>query len=290
MAKNFGLGKGLGALISEYDSDLTSYDKEGKLNKGVSEIELSLIDPNPDQPRKNFEESSLRELAASIMNHGVIQPIILANRGDRYVIVAGERRYRAARMAKLERIPAIITTLSDKEQKEIMIIENLQREDLNPIEEANGLQTLINEYSITQEELAVRLGKSRPAITNALRLLTLPDYIQSLLINCKISAGHARALVSVKDPERQRKLAEDCAANKLTVRQLEMEVNGLIIGVKKEATSKTPVSSDLLAIRERLVLSLSAKVKITGSPEKGKIVIEYKSTDELIRLTSLLEK
>ena len=180
MAKNFGLGKGLGALISEYDTDLTSYDKDGNLNKGVSEIELSLIDPNPDQPRKNFDEISLRELAASIINHGVIQPIIVAHRGDRYVIVAGERRYRAARIAKLERIPVIVTALTEKEQKEIMIIENLQREDLNPIEEASGLQVLINEYKLTQEELAVRLGKSRPAITNSLRLLTLPDYIQQM--------------------------------------------------------------------------------------------------------------
>jgi ParB family chromosome partitioning protein len=291
MAKNFGLGKGLGALISEYDTDLTSYDKDGNLNKGVSEIELSMIDPNPDQPRKNFDETSLRELAASIINHGVIQPIILANRGDRYIIVAGERRYRAARIAKLERIPAIVTALSEKDQKEIMIIENLQREDLNPIEEASGLQTLINEYKLTQEELAVRLGKSRPAITNALRLLTLPDYIQKMLIEGKISSGHARALVSVKDPVRQRQLAEDCAANKLTVRQLEMEVNGLVVGINKPApSSKTPVPADLLAIRDRLVKSLSTKVKITGSPEKGKIVIEYKSPDDLVRLAALLEK
>lgn len=284
MAKNFGLGKGLGALISEYDTNLTSYDKDGQLNKGVNEIELSMIDPNPNQPRKSFDETSLRELAASITNHGVIQPIILATRGDRYVIVAGERRYRAARMAKLEKIPAIVTNMNEQEQKEIMIIENLQRTDLNSIEEAKGLQSLIEDYKMTQEQLAVRLGKSRPALTNALRLLTLPEYIQTMVIENKLSAGHARCLIAVKDPEKQRKLAYAAADNKMSVRQLEIEVNSLFAVKQKTETPKVQLSLEMKDFVDKMQRAFATKVKIVGNEKKGKILIEYFNSDDLNRI------
>lgn len=292
MAKNFGLGKGLGALISEYNSDLTSYNKDGQLNKGVEELELSMIEPNPDQPRKSFDDASLRELAASIGTHGVIQPIIVATRGDRYVIVAGERRYRAARMAKLDKIPVIITRMNEQEQKEIMIIENLQREDLNAIEEADGLQTLIKDFSLTQDQLAVRLGKSRPAITNALRLLLLPDYIKDMVRDNKLTAGHARCLVSVKDPLKQRKLAIAAAENKMSVRQLEMEVNGIIVANKKAEPipAKSTLSAELRDYQDRIQKAFSTKVKINGDDKKGKIVIEYFTSDDLNRIYSVITK
>lgn len=290
MAKNFGLGKGLGALIEEYDTNLKSYDNEGRLNKGVQETDISLIDVNPDQPRKHFDEPALRELAASITAHGVIQPIIIAPSGDRFMIVAGERRYRAARMAKLTHIPSVTVNLSKQEQKEIMIIENLQREDLNPIEEAAGLKTLIDEYNITQEQLALRLGKSRPAITNTLRLLNLPEYIQQMLIDNKITAGHARCLVSVKDPVRQRKLAMACAENKMTVRQLEMEVNGIIAARKNIEKNKgrAELSFMMRDFNDKLTKAFSTKVKISGDDNKGKIVIEYNNRDDLSRIYDVI--
>jgi len=291
MAKNYGLGKGLGALISEYDTDIKSYDNEGNLNKGVSEVELSLIDTNPDQPRKNFDETALRELAASITAHGVIQPILLTPKGDRYQIVAGERRYRAARMAKLTKIPSVVVNLTPVEQKEVMIIENLQREDLNPIEEATGLQTLIDEFNITQEQLGQRLGKSRPAITNSLRLLTLPSYIQDMVRENKITAGHARCLVSVKDPAKQRRLAMLAAENKMTVRQLEMEVNGIIAAVKSAVVEKKPESSPVMKeYSDKFVRAFSTKVKINGDNKKGKIVIEYFTEDDFNRICNVILK
>ena len=267
MAKNFGLGKGLGALISEYDTNLTSYDKDGNLSKGVREIELSEIDINPDQPRKHFDETALRELAASIKAHGVIQPIIVSRRA-KGMIVAGERRYRAARMNKLDKIPVVILDLSPQELNEVMIIENLQREDLNPIEEATGLNTLLDEYKMTQEQLATRLGKSRPAITNALRLLTLPAYIQDMLRNNKLTAGHARCLVSVKDPAKQRKLATLAAENKMTVRQLEQEVNGIIAATKRSRQEKAPKPVVMKEYNDALTRRFATRVKIDGDKKR----------------------
>lgn len=291
MAKNFGLGKGLGALISEYDSDLNAYNKDGELNKGVRELDISLIDPNPYQPRKNFDEASLKELAASISNHGVIQPIIVAVKGDRFSIVAGERRFRAARIAKIDKIPVIVTKMDEKQQKEVTIIENLQREDLNAIEEASGLKTLIDEFKMTQDQLAVRLGKSRPAITNALRLLSLPEFIQEMVSDNKISAGHARCLVSVKDPAKQRKLAMAAAENKLSVRQLELEVNSLIAQSKTILKSAKPsISKELKDFQDRIQRAFSTKVKISGDDKRGKIVIEYFNQDDLNRIYSMIVK
>ncbi|MGI6701944.1 MAG: ParB/RepB/Spo0J family partition protein [Christensenellales bacterium] len=290
MAKNFGLGKGLGALISEYDTNLTSYDKDGNLSKGVREIELSEIDINPDQPRKHFDETALRELAASIKAHGVIQPIIVSRRGERYMIVAGERRYRAARMNKLDKIPVVILDLSPQELNEVMIIENLQREDLNPIEEATGLNTLLDEYKMTQEQLATRLGKSRPAITNALRLLTLPAYIQDMLRNNKLTAGHARCLVSVKDPAKQRKLATLAAENKMTVRQLEQEVNGIIAATKRDRQEKAPKPVVMKEYNDALTRRFATRVKIDGDKKRGKIIIEYFNEDDFNRIYEIIIK
>lgn len=290
MAKSKGLGKGLGALISQYDSNINSYDNEGKLNKGVNEIDIADIEPNPDQPRKRFDESSLRELAASINTHGVIQPIILAPYGERYRIVAGERRYRAARIAKLEKIPAIIVQGDIREQQEIMIIENLQREDLNAIEEAYGLDTLIKEFNMTQEQLAQRLGKSRPALTNSLRLLSLPKDIQDMVRDSKLTAGHARCLVSVKDAVKQRKLANLAAENKLTVRQLEMEVNSIVASKKSPKSPPKKISLELRDLSEQFRNVFSTRVQIKGTEQKGKVVIDYTSKDELNRIYDIITK
>ena len=180
--------------------DAKSYDESGALNAGVEEIEIALIDTNPNQPRKNFDKDALAELAKSISQHGVIQPIIVAPKGGRYEIIAGERRYRATQQAGLGKIPAIVRDYNDMERKEIALIENLQREDLNPIEEAMAYKTLMGQYNLTQEELANKLGKGRPTVANSLRLLHLAPAVQEMLVSGRLTAGHARALVIIKDP------------------------------------------------------------------------------------------
>ncbi|MDE5617928.1 MAG: ParB/RepB/Spo0J family partition protein, partial [Clostridia bacterium] len=180
--------------------DVKSYDESGALSAGVEELDISLVDTNPDQPRKNFDKDALAELAKSISQYGVIQPIIVAPVDGRYEIIAGERRYRASKEAGLKKIPAIVRDLSEMERKEIALIENLQREDLNPIEEAMAYKTLMEQYSLTQEELASKLGKGRPTVANSLRLLHLAPAVQEMLVAGRLTAGHARALVILKDP------------------------------------------------------------------------------------------
>ncbi len=284
MVRNDRLGKGLGALISDYDINLEGHGK-------TEEIDLSLIDTNPDQPRKAFDNKALSELAESIVAHGVIQPIIVTRRDDRYMIVAGERRYRASRLAKIDSIPVIITEVDDQQIQEIMVIENLQREDLNAIEEANGIDTLIRQFNLTQEQVAQRLGKSRPAIANSLRLLKLPESVKELLIIGKITVGHAKCLVAVKNADVIIRLSKEIAEKGLTVRQLEQIISELYTSKSPKATNVIAQSKVISNIITDISNVLSARVRITGSDSQGKIVIDYKSSDELQRIyTTLINK
>lgn len=287
--KKTGQGLGLGALFSDYTADITTYDVNGDLNKGVEEMDIELIIPNPDQPRKNFDEDLLNELAISIKRYGVIQPITVVKNGLKYIIIAGERRYRACKIAGLKKIPVIIKDYSEKECKEIALIENLQREDLNPIEEAVAFRKLIDEYNLSQEELANNLGKSRPAIANSLRLLTLHPQVQKLVVDGRLSAGHARCLVSIKDYDAQIKYANAAADKKISVRELEMMVNAYL-NPNKETPKKTiKLTQELKEFVNDMQRIFATKVKIVGNEEKGRIYMDYYTKDDLQRIYELID-
>lgn len=287
--KKTGQSSGLGALFSDYTSDITTYDSNGSLNKGVEEMDIELIIPNPDQPRKNFNEEQLNELATSIKRYGVIQPISVVKNGLKYIIIAGERRYRACKIAGLKKIPVIVKDYTEKECKEIALIENLQREDLNPIEEAIAFRKLIDEYDLSQEELANNLGKSRPAIANSLRLLTLHPEVQQLVQDGRLSAGHARCLVSIKDFDVQIKYAKAASDKKISVRELEMMVNAYLNpnkDIKKKTIKLTPELKDFVNSMQRI---FATKVKIVGTEEKGRIYMDYYTKDDLQRIYELID-
>ncbi|HHY83293.1 MAG TPA: ParB/RepB/Spo0J family partition protein [Clostridiales bacterium] len=279
MAIKKGLGRGLDALFESYKQET---DLEKKLYAQVQEIRITDIDPNPEQPRRQFDEEKIKELADSIKVHGVVQPIIVKPYGSRYMIVAGERRWRAARAAGKTEIPAIIMDLDERQILEISLIENLQREDLNPIEEAKGIQVLIDKLNLTQEEAAERLGKSRPAVANALRLLNLSDEIQKLIYENKLSVGHARALLAVKDERLRKEIAEKVINKNLSVRETEK----LIQNINKEKTKnkEKPKPSYILEIEAGLEESLGTRVQIIPGKKKGIIAIEYYSNDDLERI------
>lgn len=290
MAVKKGLGKGLSALISgseeEYEGALK--EEEKKENNGSSvEIQLSLIDPNVNQPRKVFDELAMSELVNSIRIHGVISPIILVRTGERYMIIAGERRYRASKKAGLRTIPAIIRDYTPQQVKEISLIENLQREDLNPIETANAIKQLMDEYNYTQEEVADRIGKSRPAIANTLRLLALSQPVIELIEKGKLSAGHARCLVVVEDPEAQYALAKSGVDNKVTVRDFEKMVKNYL----SPKPPKKPVeqSLELKDLVSRMQRTFATKVTALGNDNKGRIYIDYYSRDDLDRIVEIVE-
>ena len=287
--KKTGQGLGLGALFSDYTADITTYDVNGDLNKGVEEMDIELIIPNPEQPRKNFDEYLLNELAISIKRYGVIQPITVVKNGLKYIIIAGERRYRACKIAGLKKIPVIVKEYTEKECKEIALIENLQREDLNPIEEAVALRKLIDEYNLSQEELANNLGKSRPAIANSLRLLTLHPQVQKLVVDGRLSAGHARCLVSIKDYDAQIKYANAAADKKISVRELEMMVNAYL-NPNKETPKKTiKLTQELKEFVNDMQRIFATKVKIIGNEEKGRIYMDYYTKDDLQRIYELMD-
>ncbi len=263
-------------------------EKVEVLGKPV-EIELGLIDRNPAQPRTNFDEEALNELANSIKVHGVIQPIIVKKNDDRYIIIAGERRWRATRLAGLKTIPCLIKDYTEQEMSEIAIIENLQRENLNPIESAKAIKNLINEYKLTQDEVADKIGKSRPVVANTLRLLSLPDTIITLVETNKLSAGHARALLAVTDSAKQKELAITAIQKGLSVREMEnlvrfanMPQNAV---TSQSANEKSP---ELKEFERKLKRSLGTRVQIKGDDQKGKIVIDYYSSDDLNRIYELL--
>ncbi|MCL0107740.1 ParB/RepB/Spo0J family partition protein [Peptococcaceae bacterium] len=284
--KSKGLGKGLEALISVDDIyDMDSKNKEQK----VQEILLDDIEPNPNQPRIEIDQEKLKELVNSIKKHGVIQPIIVCRLPDsKYRIIAGERRFRACKLAGMKTIPAIIAEYSDVEAAEIALIENLQREDLNPYEEALAYKRLIDIFRLTQEQLAERIGKSRSAIANMLRLLNLPEKILLMLKKGVLSTGHARAILSLKEERIQQSVADEIVKKQLSVRETDKLIKKL---EKQKQDNKKKVekqSPEIMDLQERLQLALGTKVIIKGKGGKGKIEIEFYSTDDLSRILDII--
>lgn len=259
--------------------------------KGAIEIRISEIIPNKDQPRTEFDEASLDELTESIKQFGVIQPLLVQKRGKYFEIIAGERRWRAARKAGLKTVPAVIRDYSEKETVEISLIENIQRQDLNSIEEAKAYRRLLDEFGMTQDEVAKRVSKSRTAVTNSVRLLNLEEHVQRMVIDGDLSAGHARALLGLSDPELQRKAAEEVVRGELSVRETELLVKELLKPKKERRPKK--VNEQLEAVyhemENRLTEQIGTKVRIVhGRGKRGKIEIEYYSQDDLNRIIDLI--
>lgn len=284
MAKH-GLGRGLGALFGDIDLNEDAAEEQNV----AKEIPIANIHPNENQPRKKFDDAAMLELANSIRLHGVISPVILVKRGaDDYMLIAGERRWRAAKKAGLTTMPAIVRDYTDQQIKEISLIENLQREDLNPIEVATAVKQLMDEYSYTQEQVADRIGKSRPAVANLLRLLTLSPAVIDLVATGKLTEGHARCLVAIHDPDKQLEIAKKAMNDKLTVRDFEKLVKRLTTPPADKP--KPPAQSiELKDMVERMQRVFSTKVSVYGNDRKGRIYIDYFSTDDLNRLHDLLE-
>ncbi len=283
-----GLGRGLGALLGdiENESELLHSETEQK-GDVVQTVPLSSIDPNRDQPRKEFREESLKELADSIRAVGVIQPIVVTKRGNRYSIIAGERRWRASRMAGLNEVPVIVRDWDEMTRLKAALIENLQRDDLNPVEEALGIRALMDKCELTQEAASGVIGKSRSAIANSLRLLTLPDDVLALLRDGSLSAGHGRALVSVS-PERQSKLAVLTVQQGWSVRQLErICAQPEKKPVETPAPARRPAELGQLEKMAREVFG--TRVKLDGDENKGKITLSYMSAEDLERIWDVLE-
>lgn len=284
-SKKGGLGRGLDALFA--DNSLEEISSTSAVKLKINDIE-----PNRDQPRKDFDEKALNELAESIAQHGVIQPLLVRPLSDgAYQLVAGERRWRAARLAGLSEVPVVVRELSDSETMEIALIENLQREDLNPIEEALGLKLLIDTYGLTQEECADRVGKSRPAIANSLRLLGLSEYILDLVRDGTISSGHARALLPLGDEQKMHDLAQDIISKELSVRETERAVKLLLQGEKK--VQKKPKKRDKYYDEVELALSqtMGRKIKVLpGKGQRGTLEIEFFSKDDLAKIAKALEE
>ena len=282
--RNTGLGKGLDALFADIEPAVES--DSAKSTGGVETIGIDEIKPNAAQPRKTFDKEKLDDMAASIKEHGIIQPIIVRPSGKGYEIVAGERRYRAARAAGLKEVPCIIRELTDRENMLFAIIENMQREDLNPIEEAEGLHSMAETYNLTQEEISKSVGKSRPYITNSLRLLNLEPEVLELVRSGELSAGHGRTLLGCQDPAKQVQLAKRTVKEGLSVRVLEALVAGKPLRKKSLPRRKDP---NLTSIEEDLKRSLGTKVRLVHNGKKGRIEIEYYSLDELERLIDILK-
>ncbi|MEA4962699.1 ParB/RepB/Spo0J family partition protein [Lutispora sp.] len=276
MAKK-ALGKGLSALIPE--------NPELSNGNSVLQLKTTEIEANENQPRRKFDEEALNSLAESIKEHGIVQPIIVRRDGEGYQIVAGERRWRAARIAGLKVVPVVVKDYSETQILEIALIENLQREDLNPIEEANAYKTLMEEHSFSQDEIGKRIGKSRSAITNSLRLLNLPNEIVEHLISGKLTAGHARAILAFDDDKKKIEAAERIINEGLNVRQAEK-----LSKEKKTVKRIKSKSAEICDIEERLRNIFGTKVTITHSKKKGKIEIEYYGIDDLDKILDLLEK
>ncbi len=278
MAKK-GLGSGLDALFQEN----AQYEEDVSLRM----LPVSKVEPNQNQPRENFDAEKLEALADSISEHGVLQPIAVRRLdGDHYQIVAGERRWRAARMAGLQEIPARILDADDREVMVLALVENLQREDLNPIEEAKGLKKLIEDFGFTQESAAERVGASRPAVTNALRLLALPEYLQAMLEEGTLSAGHGRALLPLGDEGKMQAAAQEIVNQGLNVRQTEALVKRLLAGPKPK--EEKPDAIYVKALEERLTRQTGRKVRLVSGPKKGKLEIEYYGNEDLDALLSAL--
>ena len=292
-----GLGRGLESLFGVYNNSVEELEKENRINnisqnsnnyesnENVVMLPVDEIDTNINQPRKNFDQKALADLSASIKVHGVVQPIIVVKIGERYMIIAGERRYRATKLAGLNTIPAIVKNYTESQIAEVSLLENLQREDLNPMECARAMKKLMTDYGWTQEKVADRLGKSRPVVANTIRLLNLEPEVISMIEQGKISAGHARSLVAVVDRNAQIKLAKQVCEKKLTVRDLEKAVKG--------KTTRNPVadqSVELKQLIEDMKRILGTKVGVVGNDNKGRIYIDYYSRTDLDRIAEIMEK
>ena len=277
MATKHGLARGLDALLPETD-----------LPAGVTEIAVSQLDPNPDQPRRTFDTQALEALAESIRQAGVLQPLLVVENGARYRIVAGERRYRAARMAGLQSVPCVVRDMTEQARMEAALIENLQREDLNPIEEAAGIRALMEECGYTQELAAKRVGRSRPAVANLLRLLQLPESIRELVKAGELSAGHARVLAGLADESRQLALAERAVREGMSVRELEKLAAQTM--EKPAKPEPKPLPSELNDMQERLQNVLGVRTALHGNLKKGKIILQYDSAEELEAIYEAMER
>jgi ParB family chromosome partitioning protein len=279
MAKK-GLGRGLDASV------FGNLDSDDKPVGGIQTIKLSQIEPNKNQPRKTFDKSKIDALAQSIKDHGVIQPLVVVKNGDMYSIVAGERRWRAAKAAGISEVPAVIRDYTPRELMEIALIENIQREDLNPIEEALGYKSLMEDFDLTQDTVSQRIGKSRSAVANTLRLLSLDKKIQKMLISGELSSGHARAILSVENPSLHLEFAQSIIEKGMNVRQAEAAAKQLnSVRKKREKTQSFDIELD--NVMQRLSSQLGTKVKISDNGKKGKIELEYYGNDDLERLLSI---
>lgn len=291
-----GLGKGLDSLIPNAVGEAKAKkevpkEKAEERTTPDTMVKITMVEPNRKQPRKNFDEDALLELSDSIKQFGVIQPIVVQDRKDHYEIIAGERRWRAAKMAGIKEVPVIIKNYTEQEIVEISLIENIQREDLNPIEEAQAYKRLLTEFNLKQDEVAERVSKSRTAVTNSMRLLKLSEEVQQMVINDMLSTGHARALLAVENPEEQYTLAQKVFDEKLSVRDVEK----LVKNVHKPAKTKKPDNKALSLIyqdiEEKLKQALSTKVSVVAKEEgAGKIEVEFYNHEDLERLIEIITK
>ena len=279
--KQRGLGRGLGALIDDFSAPETQQE--------VTRLPLQKVEPNPNQPRRRFDEEELQALADSIAEHGILQPLaVRAMEGGFYQIIAGERRWRAARLAGLKEVPVVVVEADDRTVMELALIENLQRQDLNPMEEAEGYRVLTEEYGLTQEQAAARVGKSRPAVANALRLLALPEDVRSLVEKGERSAGHARAVLSLPTPARQRAAAQKILTLRLSVRQAEAMCKRLAAEEKKPEPAKRPAVNYIAECEKALTRRLDRKVRIVSGKRKGRFELEFYGEEDLQRLYEAL--
>ena len=294
MAKKMGLGRGLSAILPDVEEVVESVEAAPSAGAviipadAVAQIPVGDIDPNRNQPRKKFDDDALLALADSIRHSGVLSPILVARDGSRYTIIAGERRWRAARLANLDSIPAIVREWDDVKRQEAALIENIQRENLNAIEEAQGINTLMTECALTQEAVAERLGRSRSAVANLLRLLNLPRKIQAAVVDGSLSAGHARVLAGIADREQQANLFAKTLQFGWSVRQLEEAAKKS--PEKKEKRKPAPLPAEYEELSERLRSATGLKVTMEGTQQKGRIVLTYSGEEELQRLWDLLEQ
>ena len=270
-----GLGKGLGALLPETD-----------VTAGLSEAPVGAISPNPHQPRASIDENELRELAESMREHGLIQPLVVTRSGENtYTLIAGERRWRAAQLIGLDSVPVVVKDVAPQQMLELALIENVQRADLNPLEEAQAYRQLVEEFGLTQEQVAQRVGKSRVAVANILRLLKLPDSIQKRLADASISEGHARALLMLDDTAHMQRLASRIVGDGLSVRQVEEQVRRLNAGRphgrKRKASGAIPLGANTRSLEDRMRRALGTKVNLYRTSRGGKIVIQFYSEEEL---------
>ncbi len=283
------LGKGLSALIPQR-AEISSLETSSNTNKNIAYVNTDLIKDNRLQPRENYAEDKLAELMASIKEKGVLQPILVRRSGDGYEVVAGERRLRAARALKLLQMPVIIKDVTDRESLVLALVENMQREGLNPVEEAKGFKRLVDEFGFTQDGIAQAVGKDRSTVTNLMRLLRLPEELQTMVVSEKLSVGHARALLAIENAAIQLKMANEVIAKNLSVRQIEVMVKKAQEPVREQII-KTPMKSrDVEILEEELRRKLGTKVKVEDKKGKGKVVIEYYTLDNLDRILGVLRK